>query len=408
MADYKVVDVEKLETELTEVAEEVRILADTQEKMSINKMTENVAQANDTIEVQKDIILEIKTTLEGKANGSKEEQEKSLDVIENGSYTLFPDEGKALSSATVNVNIPPKEEQEKTVEITKNGITEVIADEGKTLSKVTVETSVLAGGEPGKPYIDTSKMTSFYSLFYNRVNLEIIDNIDTSNGTIFERMFSGCYVLSSIPQLDTSKGTNFANMFWGCSLIESIPQLDTSNGTNFASMFYSCAILPSIPQLDTSKGTNFNSMFEGCQELTSIPQLDTSNGTNFNSMFYGCSKLTSIPQLDISKGTNFKSMFTTCSALETVSLTKATKDLSSNTFYNCPALKNITIGEGWAVDIYLHYSNNLTVESLHGMIENLADLTGLTAKTFQVGATNLAKIDEAHMTMLQNKNWNYL
>jgi hypothetical protein len=29
MADYKVVDVEKFETELTEVAEEVRILADT-------------------------------------------------------------------------------------------------------------------------------------------------------------------------------------------------------------------------------------------------------------------------------------------------------------------------------------------------------------------------------------------
>jgi hypothetical protein len=41
------------------------------------------------------------------------------------------------------------------------------------------------------------------------------------------------------------------------------------------------------------------------------------------------------------------------------------------------------------------------------MIENLADLTGQTAKTFQIGATNLAKIDEEHMAMLNNKNWNY-
>jgi hypothetical protein len=41
------------------------------------------------------------------------------------------------------------------------------------------------------------------------------------------------------------------------------------------------------------------------------------------------------------------------------------------------------------------------------MVENLADLTGHTAKTFQIGATNLAKIDEAHINMLQAKNWNY-
>jgi hypothetical protein len=41
------------------------------------------------------------------------------------------------------------------------------------------------------------------------------------------------------------------------------------------------------------------------------------------------------------------------------------------------------------------------------MIENLADLTGQTAKTFQVGETNLAKIDEEHLAMLTAKNWSY-
>ena len=41
------------------------------------------------------------------------------------------------------------------------------------------------------------------------------------------------------------------------------------------------------------------------------------------------------------------------------------------------------------------------------MIENLADLTGKTAKMFQIGTTNIAKIDEAHLQMLEDKNWNY-
>lgn len=135
---------------------------------------------------------------------AKEEQTKSLDVTENGSYDILPDSGKVLSKATVNVavperydegysigkqdgynegyqasqdsirlqektvtengdvvadrgytalskvtvNVPQKEEQEKTVNITQNGKTEVTADNGKTLSKVTINTNV-ASGESG-------------------------------------------------------------------------------------------------------------------------------------------------------------------------------------------------------------------------------------------------------------------
>lgn len=263
----------------------------------------------------------------------KEEQTKALDVSENGSYNIFPDEGKVLSAASVNVNIPPKEEQEKTVEITANGTVEVVPDEGKTLSKVTANVAVNPT-DVGKPYIDSSKMTSFQYFCYQGVNLDVLDTIDTSNGK------------------------SFTYMFYYCSKIQTIPQLDTSNGTAFNSMFYGCGVL-------------------------TIPLLDISEGRNFSQMFYGCGKL------------------------ETVSLTTAKSNLSTNTFQGCTALKNITIGEGWAVNIYLHYSNNLTVESLHGMIENLADLTGQTAKTFQIGATNIAKIDEAHMTMLDNKGWLY-
>ena len=381
---------------------------------------------------------------------AKPEQTKTIEVTENGTYKITPDSGKVLSSATAKVNVPErynegynegfaegknqglsegyssgfgagvnsvklqektatengdvlpdegfngmskvtvaiptgsgKEEQEKSITITKNGTTEVTPDEGKTLSKVTVTASVV-DSEVGKPYIDTSKMTSFADFFKN--NPTLVEDVD---------------------KIDTSNGTSFAAMFYSCSSLKTIPLLDTSSGTNFTSMFHSCSSLKTIPSLDTSSGTNFTSMFHNCQNLETIPSLDTSNGTSFAAMFYNCQNLETIPLLDTSNGTSFASMFNNCLRLESVSLTTAKSDFSTNSFQNCTALTNLTIGEGWAASIYLTYSNNLTVESLHGMIENFADLTGSTAKTFSVGATNLAKIDEEHIAMLQAKNWNY-
>lgn len=256
-------------------------------------------------------------------------QEKT--ITENGEYET--DEGFTGMSKVI-VAVPIKEEQEKTVEIIKNGTTEVVADEGKSMSKVTVNTNVAFEGDIGKPYIDTSKITDFSHF---------------------------------------CRADRFGDQ---------IGYLDTSNGTAFGDMFASCTF-KTHPPIDTSKGRYFQRMYQYSSTIATIPHFDTANGETFNDTFYGCA------------------------SLETVSITTAKKNFSTSTFQGCTKLKNITIGEGWAVNIYLHYSNNLTVESLHGMIENLADLTGQTAKTFQIGATNLAKIDEEHLTMLDDKNWNY-
>ena len=366
----------------------------------------------------------------GGDGAAKPEQTKTIEVTENGDYKILPDSGKVLSSATAKVNVPEryeegfqagvdsvklqektatengdvlpdegfngmskvtvavptgssKEEQEKSITITENGTTEVTPDEGKTLSKVTIETNVVAGGEVGKPYLDTSKLTKFnYFCSNNKMN-ELLDILDTSNGIEFNNMFSNCNLLKTIPLIDTSNGENFSNMFEYCGNLETIPLIDTSNGTDFEFMFNNCSFLVTAPVLDMSKAKNFGRMFQNCSKLKTVPLLNTSNGSKFDAVF------------------------NSCSLLETVTITTAKTDFKANTFSGCTALTDLTIGEGWAVSIYLTYSPNLTVESLHGMIENLADLTGSTAKTFSVGATNLAKIDEEHIAMLQAKNWNY-
>lgn len=178
-------------------------------------MSNKTEITQNTVELQ-EILATVKSLPEAGNGGgnAKEEQEKSLEVTENGNYNILPDSGKVLSKATVKVavperydegydagkldgysegytasqnarqeksiaqngeyipdegysgfskvtvNVPQKEEQEKTVNITQNGTKEVTADSGKTLSKVTITTNVSGGGggyNPLKAFAEGTK-----------------------------------------------------------------------------------------------------------------------------------------------------------------------------------------------------------------------------------------------------------
>lgn len=91
MAVYKVVDTEQLEADLTSVANSIRTKGGTTEELSFpNGFTSAILNISG----------------EGSTVVAKEEQTKTLDVVENGTHTITPDDGKVLSSATVNVNVP--------------------------------------------------------------------------------------------------------------------------------------------------------------------------------------------------------------------------------------------------------------------------------------------------------------
>ena len=71
------------------------------------------------------------------------------------------------------------------------------------------------------------------------------------------------------------------------------------------------------------------------------------------------------------------------------------------------ALKEFVVGKGTRANLYLYHCPRLTQECLHNIIDNLADMAGLTAPTFYVGEENLAKIESEYLTKLTQKNWVY-
>ena len=79
--------------------------------------------------------------------------------------------------------------------------------------------------------------------------------------------------------------------------------------------------------------------------------------------------------------------------------------VDTSAFSGCTNLTDVTVGEGFSASLNLSVSTNFTAETLHAIIENLADLTGKDSQTLTLGATNIEKLDEAHKTMLTDKNW---
>lgn len=80
--------------------------------------------------------------IEGSAPLPKEEQSKSFSVTRNQILNVYPDTGKVLNEVVVDVAVPPTPTEEKTVNIIDNGTAVVNPTQGSALSKVTINTNV--------------------------------------------------------------------------------------------------------------------------------------------------------------------------------------------------------------------------------------------------------------------------
>lgn len=100
-----------------------------------------------------------------------------------------------------------------------------------------------------------------------------------------------------------------------------------------------------------------------------------------------------------------------CSSLTTLKVGTLTSTTLSS-FYmavkgTASKLEFIEIGKGTSASLYLQNSIKYSQETLHNLIDNLADMTGKEAPVFSVGTTNIAKISDEYLQKLKNKNWNY-
>lgn len=149
-----------------------------------------------------------------------------------------------------------------------------------TLEQMPGEIEGIETGTTGKPYVDTSKITNFGTIFQdNNFPVDELQNIDTKNVTKFNYMFSGCSTLTTIPLLDTSNGTDFRYMFQNCSSLTKVPLLDMSKATNCEAIFYNCTNLTDLTIKVNSLKPNYY-MFDYCHALTNVTIEGTIKITN--------------------------------------------------------------------------------------------------------------------------------
>lgn len=122
-----------------------------------------------------------------------------------------------------------------------------------------------------------------YSLFQHASNLQTIKYMDTSKVTSFDSMFQYCSMLVNLPTLDLGSATNAYSMCYGCAAIRHINVRNTHNITNVSWMFKDCSMLESVTGLNLKNADVVDSwgnnggivgMFQNCSHMTDITVAD--------------------------------------------------------------------------------------------------------------------------------------
>ena len=282
------------------------------------------------------------------------------------------------------------------------------------VSYFSVNANCLIDGVWNGEGIDASAVTSLTDKFYNipsLIKIEGVDKWDISSVNKMQGVFRMCQNLQSIDDVsgwNTGNVTDISNMFNNCNLLENLnlSGWDVSSVTNMSNMFYYCKSLQSVGDLsgwDVSSVTNMSYMFS----LNSITQIDlsgwnTGNVTDMSYMFSTCSSLT---QIDIS-GWN---------ASNVTNLYNFSQGCNINTYVGGRTIdevieNNISIFNGLNTGIANSGTYNViqaTADraSLRALINGLADRTGQTSRSLNLGSILTAKLTQEDIAIATAKNW---
>lgn len=232
-----------------------------------------------------------------------------------------------------------------------------------------------------KIYAGNGYMTTNVPVLADGIIKEAINYDDFKDCTYITFLFRGQYLTTEFPTFNTSNVTSAGYVFADCFEEEkhigegcTAPYLDLSKATSISGMF----------AYEHTSGPNRYS------HLKAIPLYDVTSVTSLTNLFKGCGNLESIPALNFSSVSEDSTAFVYSG--------------SNGWIVGCYALKEINI-----LDIHYNFqisvSTQFTREALVHIIGNLRDMTGSTAKTLTMGATNLAKLTADDIAVATDKNW---
>ena len=218
-----------------------------------------------------------------------------------------------------------------------------IFDTMKNALKITYETREKIRQAIIDKGVDVPSGTSFDEYSNKIADIEIkndeyyknLINAFTENGTNFGSFFENSKPTGELKlYIDTSKATSLWSMFYSCDELTQLDlsNLDTSNVTDMSSMFSFCRNLTSLDlsSFNTSNVTDMGFMFGYCTNLTSLDlsSFNTSNVINMNGMFEYCVSLTELDlsNFDTRNVTNMYIILSDCTELKRLKLNNCNKE----------------------------------------------------------------------------------
>ena len=352
------------------------------------------------------------------AGGSCESQSKEINITDNGTIVVTPDEGYLLDQVTVNTNITTGKP------VLPNGI----SFDGSTWT--TFDTD---------PY-DWSQIYSGTEMFASCTKLQTLTGTGIENVYFLDlfETFLNCNSLTEIPKL-YGRPTTISGLFDSCRNLDEVDLsgLDWSDLADISYAFRSCkewvqnidfrnspirmaesayrgSSITQLPLINYALLENVDYMFMSTY-LTSA-NLDFQRVISASQLFYKCYALEEVHFNGMKFNESLNGMFYSCENLTTITglqCENVKSSLTTNTFFNCSKLKNIdglfNLGESFTGSATINlYHSPLTRESCLNIFNTIYDFIGNGSKyraTLDLHQDVLAQLSEEDIAIATAKGW---
>lgn len=279
------------------------------------------------------------------AGGSCESQSKEINITDNGTRVVTPDEGYLLDQVTVTTNVTTGKPE------LPNGI----SFEDSTWT--TFDTD---------PY-DWSQIYSGTDMFNKCTQLQTLTGTGIENAYFLDmyRMFNHCSNLTSLPALQ-GKPSTIEYLFDSCSKLNEVDlsKVDFSDTVNIAAAFRDCKEWVQNIDFSNAEIINADSAYKS-SEITQLPNINFSKIQTVRGMFADTQKLKILVYLDLPYVTDAANLFDYSKVTEVHFTGMAFNEYIDSMFYNCTLLTTIT------------GLNCASVNSTYGFAQNSWNLTNI-------------------------------